>query len=339
MVEDQIQGSSGTASASATIGASDIWAAGLAAFKAAAGTGGSSPSITSLNPASGAVGTSVTITGANFGATQGSSTVKFNGTAGTPSSWSATSIVVPVPAGASTGNVVVTVGGVASNGVNFTVTTSGSITIAISPKRAGLAITQTLNVAATTNDTAGVKWSASGASCSGTACGSFSAGSSLSGVSVTFTAPGAAGIYEITATSVSNITTSASITVGVTDLSGVYTWHDNLNRDGSNTQEYALTPSLVTTSTFGRLFTCSIDSAAYAQPLWVANVSIAGGKHNVLYVATQQDTIYAFDADASPCVTLGSRKLARNQRDLAVHNRRQFDRHFAVDRNHWNSGH
>ena len=111
MVEDQIQGSSGTASASATIGACDIWAAGLAAFKAAAGTGGSSPSITSLNPASGAVGTSVTITGANFGATQGSSTVKFNGTAGTPSSWSATSIVVPVPAGASTGNVVVTVGG------------------------------------------------------------------------------------------------------------------------------------------------------------------------------------------------------------------------------------
>ena len=42
--------------------------------------------------------------------------------------------------------------------------------------------------------------------------------------------------------------------------------HNNLNRDGSNTQEYALTPSLVNTSTFGKLFSCSIDAAAYAQP-------------------------------------------------------------------------
>ncbi len=84
------------------------------------------PSITSLTPSSGLVGTSVTITGSNFGATQGASTVKFNGTAATPTSWSATSIVAPVPSGATTGNVVVTVGGVASNGISFTVTTSGT---------------------------------------------------------------------------------------------------------------------------------------------------------------------------------------------------------------------
>jgi len=82
------------------------------------------PSITSLNPSSGAVGTSVTITGTNFGATQGASTITFNGTAATPTSWSATSIVAPVPADATTGNVVVTVGGQASNGVSFTVTTA-----------------------------------------------------------------------------------------------------------------------------------------------------------------------------------------------------------------------
>src|SRR6267142_56183 len=79
------------------------------------------PSITSLNPASGVVGASVTISGANFGAAQGTNTVKFNGTTATPTSWGATSIVAPVPAGATTGNVVVTVGGVASNGVSFTV--------------------------------------------------------------------------------------------------------------------------------------------------------------------------------------------------------------------------
>ncbi len=87
-------------------------------------TTGSSPNITSLNPTSGPVGTFVTISGSNFGSAQGSSTVTFNGTtATTVSSWSATSIVVDVPNGATTGNVVVHVGAASSNGVAFTVTT------------------------------------------------------------------------------------------------------------------------------------------------------------------------------------------------------------------------
>ena len=91
------------------------------------------PSITSLNPTSGPVGTVVTITGTNFGSSQGTSTVTFNGTAATPTSWSATSIVAPVPSGATTGNVVVTVGGVASNGVSFTVTAAPAMTSANNP--------------------------------------------------------------------------------------------------------------------------------------------------------------------------------------------------------------
>lgn len=88
-----------------------------------------SPTLSNLSPSSGAVGTSVTITGANFGSTQGSSSVSFNSVAATPTSWSDSGIVAKVPAGASTGNVVVTVGGVASNGVTFTVqgTTNGIV--------------------------------------------------------------------------------------------------------------------------------------------------------------------------------------------------------------------
>lgn len=89
------------------------------------------PTITNLSPGPGAVGTSVTITGTNFGASQGTSTVTFNGTASTPTSWSATSIAVPVPSGATTGNVVVTVGGHASNGVSFTVTDTPPSRIAL----------------------------------------------------------------------------------------------------------------------------------------------------------------------------------------------------------------
>src|SRR6266403_208207 len=120
--EDQIQATAGTVSAGVTFGSSDSWGAGLAAFKAASGGGTTAPAISSLNPTAGPVGASVTIGGTNFAASQGASTVTFNGIAATPTSWSATSIAVPVPTGATTGNVVVTVGGVASNGVTFTVT-------------------------------------------------------------------------------------------------------------------------------------------------------------------------------------------------------------------------
>jgi YD repeat-containing protein len=77
--------------------------------------------ITSLSPASGAVGDSITVTGTDFGATQGSSTITFNGTNATPSNWSNTSITVPVPTGATSGSVVTTVAGVAGNAVSFTV--------------------------------------------------------------------------------------------------------------------------------------------------------------------------------------------------------------------------
>ena len=87
-----------------------------------------SPSITSLSAASGTVGSTVTITGVNFGSTQGTSTITFNGTAGTPTNWSATSITVPVPTGATSGNVTVTVGGVASNALPFSVLQMPSIT-------------------------------------------------------------------------------------------------------------------------------------------------------------------------------------------------------------------
>lgn len=79
------------------------------------------PYITGLSPGTGLAGTSVTITGSGFGATKSGSTVTFNGTSATASSWSDTQIVASVPEGATTGNVVVTVNGITSNGVAFTV--------------------------------------------------------------------------------------------------------------------------------------------------------------------------------------------------------------------------
>jgi hypothetical protein len=85
---------------------------------------GPTPVITSLSPPSGLVGTEVTINGANFGATQGSSDVKFNGTSATScNSWSDTEIKCLVPTGATTGPVTVTTAAGTSNGLTFTVTT------------------------------------------------------------------------------------------------------------------------------------------------------------------------------------------------------------------------
>lgn len=98
------------------------------------------PNITSLSPTSGAVGVSVTITGTGFGGSQGSSTVKFNGTTASPTSWSATSIAVPVPTGATTGNVVVHASGVDSNGVTFTVSPSIS-SLSVTSGPTGTAVT------------------------------------------------------------------------------------------------------------------------------------------------------------------------------------------------------
>jgi Carboxypeptidase regulatory-like domain/IPT/TIG domain len=86
------------------------------------------PNINNLSPTTGSTGTAVTITGTTFGSTQGTSTVTFNGTAATPTSWNATSIAAPVPSGATTGPVVVTVNSQASNGATFTISTTGSIT-------------------------------------------------------------------------------------------------------------------------------------------------------------------------------------------------------------------
>jgi YD repeat-containing protein len=87
------------------------------------------PAIGLLTPASGAIGSVVTIAGSNFGPTQGNGSVSFKGTVGAVTSWSNTSITTAVPTGAITGNVVVTAaGGISSGGVNFTVTGAPTIT-------------------------------------------------------------------------------------------------------------------------------------------------------------------------------------------------------------------
>jgi hypothetical protein len=68
-------------------------------------------------------------------------------------------------------------------------------------------------------------------------------------------------------------------------------------RTGLNDAETRLTPSNVNSGTFGKLFSYVVDGYLYAQPLYVSNLMIQGATHNVVFAATENDTVYAFDAD------------------------------------------
>ena len=80
----------------------------------------------------------------------------------------------------------------------------------------------------------------------------------------------------------------------------VTTHHNDLNRTGANPGETTLNPSNVNVNTFGKLFSLDVDGPIYAQPLYVPNLSIAGlGTHSVVFVATQNNSLYALDADVA----------------------------------------
>src|SRR5262249_48059328 len=83
-----------------------------------------------------------------------------------------------------------------------------------------------------------------------------------------------------------------------------FTFHNDNLRTGQNINETVLTPGNVNSTQFGKVFSYNTDGISHASPLYVANLNIPGkGPRNVVYVATEHDTLYAFDADgrsASP---------------------------------------
>jgi hypothetical protein len=111
------------------------------------------------------------------------------------------------------------------------------------------------------------------------------------------------GTHTIKAVSQADTTKLGRAAAYLVGYAGMYTNKNDNARTGQNLQETVLTPKNVNVKTFGKVFSYPIDEAVLAQPLYVANVYIpkplngSAGYHNVVYVATENATVYAYDAD------------------------------------------
>jgi hypothetical protein len=120
-------------------------------------------------------------------------------------------------------------------------------------------------------------------------------------LTATLTAAAATPTVSFTGTS-GNLTHSAPLALTVqpapmTNAPDVTTFHYDIARDGLNAQETILTQANVNSTQFGNVGFFAVDSKVDAEPLYLANVIVGGQFHNVLYVATEHDSVYAFDAD------------------------------------------
>lgn len=172
--------------------------------------------------------------------------------------------------------------------------------IAITPQGVSLQVgnTQTLKATATYSDsssssdvTSTVTWS-----------------SSAPGVATVNASGTVAAVAQGSATvtaSLGSVSASDSITVSAppppppqTPSVNVTTYHYDNQRSGLNNSESTLTPANVKPTTFGKLFSLTVDGYVYAQPLYISGLTINGSKHNVLFVSTEKNNVYAFDADS-----------------------------------------
>jgi hypothetical protein len=107
-------------------------------------------------------------------------------------------------------------------------------------------------------------------------------------------------IFSVVVSNSAGSITSSSATLTVTGTpsgTDVVTYKNDVARTGQNLTESILNPSNVNSSTFGLLRVLPVDGKVDAQPLYLSQLTVAGGRHNVVYAATENDSVFAFDAD------------------------------------------
>jgi len=249
------------------------------------------PTVTlTANPASVTSGAASTLTWSSSNATSCTASAGWSGTKATSGRASTGALTA-----ASTFTLTCSgIGGSAAASAEVSITSANGFSV--SPKYAALTLSQSQQFTASVPGGGAATWAVDGVAGGNSTVGTISS----SGL---YVPPSAAGTHTVVATSVANPTQSGSAAVAVTDLSGVYSFHVDLARTGQNLQEYALTPATVSSGNFGKRWSCAVDGDVHAQPLYVANLAIGGGVHNVLLVATENDSVYAFDADDPGCST------------------------------------
>lgn len=240
---------------------------------------------------------SITVSGTGSSVTISPSTVTLGVnatkqfTANVPVTWSATGDGTInssglFTAGSTAGSATVT--GTATDGSGATGTANVTVTngtvVTVSPSTATTQVGATQQFSANTS----VTWTAS--------CGAINS----SGL---FTAPSTTGTCTITATATDGSGATGTATdkvVSAPPSSGNYTtWKNDNLRTGQQRNEKILTPANVNSAHFGILFSESVDAAIYAQPLYMSGLTVNGATHNVVFVATENDSVYAFDADTA----------------------------------------
>lgn len=169
-----------------------------------------------------------------------------------------------------------------------------TITIQPSDQSVSVGQTATFTVTATSDTTISYQWQENAAPIAGATASSYTTAVTAaadSGSSFAVVVSNAAG--SVTSRNAILTVTSGPVPTG-TD---VVTYKNDLGRTGQNLSESTLTPANVTASSFGLLRNLQVDGKVDAQPLYVSQLHISGSAHNVVFVATEHDSVYAFDAD------------------------------------------
>ena len=185
-------------------------------------------------------------------------------------------------------------GSVTSASATLTVNTSSAITITTQPVSQSVTIGQTATFSVTATSGApplSYQWQKNGTAIA-------SATSSSYTTPATTILDGGEKFTVVVTDATGNVTSSpATLTVNPSPAIDVVTYHNDSGRTGQNTSEVVLTHANVSSATFGKIGFFAVDGLVDAQPLYLSNVAIPGkGTHDVLYVVTENDSVYAFDA-------------------------------------------